>query len=294
MGTKIKPGSRLTPTGGRANTGDCRMNDLSNAVVIDLESTGLDPAEDRITSIALLAYDEAGLPGLPFAALVNPMRPIPEKVSRLTGLTDTTVASAPPFSWIAERVAELIRDRPLIGFGIRNFDLPMLAEEFERASVPYSFGPVIDAGAIYKKQESRTLAAAVRFYLGRELAHAHTAMADAEATRQVLAAQLQLYTLPVLARDLATYSVLSEHAPADPFGKLVWIDGRICFNLHSNRGVAVEDDPGYAEWMLRRDFPLATNSVLRAELDRLNSQPPAGTNEVSEPGEPGEEVEIPF
>lgn len=247
------------------------MPDLSVALLIDLESTGPDPAADRITQIALLAAGAFLQPGLPFATLVNPGRPIPPKVQELTGITDAaaTSPSARPFREIAQEVADLIRDRVLIGFGLSHFDVPLLAEEFERAGVAYSFGPVIDAGVIFKKFEQRTLSAALKFYLGRELADAHTAVADAYAAGQVYDAQVRRYGLEGKSvAELAALSVLGDHPPADPAGKLVIIGGRVCFGTHRNKGLPVRDDRGYAEWMLRSDFPLATKRVLETELER--------------------------
>lgn len=256
------------------------MFDLRDAVLIDLEATGTDPATDRVTSVALLRYDGAERDGLPWAALVNPGRPIPTAVAELTGLTDATVADAPPFERIAQWVSDVVRDRPLVGFGVAMFDVPLLAEEFERAGVDYRFGPVIDAGVIFKKFERRTLAAAVKFYLGRELLHAHQATADALAAGQVLTAQLSRYGLErESAAELAARSVMGDHPPADPAGKLTVIDGHVCFNTHRNRGVRVADDVGYAEWMLSRDFPLATCRVLRAELERIYATPLAPEGE---------------
>lgn len=249
------------------------MFDLRDAVLIDLEATGPDPATDRITSVALLRYAGTASIRLPFAAMVNPGRPIPPAVAELTGLTDATVADAPPFERIAQHVSDLIRDRPLVGFGVTMFDVPLLAEEFERAGVDYRFGPVIDAGVIFKKFERRTLAAAVTFYLGREMVNSHQATADAVAAGEVLAAQLARYGLGLeSAEELAARSVMGDHPPADPAGKLVRIDGRACFNTHRNKGVPVGDDIGYAEWMLRQSFPLATCRVLRAELERVERE----------------------
>jgi DNA polymerase III subunit epsilon len=255
------------------------VTDLSDAVVIDLEATGVDPATDRITSVALLRYDGAERDGLPFSCLVNPGRPIPLAVAELTGLTDATVADAPPFAAFAARLSALVSVRPLIGFGVSHFDLPLLAEEFERAGVGYTFGPVIDAGVIFKRHEPRTLAAAVRFYLGREFVGGHRAEADARAAGEVLAAQVARYGLGAeTAEGLAAHGAY-EHPRADPFGKLVWVGGVMCFNTHRNRHVPLSDDRGYAEWMLRSDFPLATRRVLRAELERLDALPPAPEGE---------------
>jgi len=59
---------------------------------IDLETTGLLPNEDRITEIGAVLYDwQSGTPLKLMSTLVNPERPIPEEVVRLTGITDELV-----------------------------------------------------------------------------------------------------------------------------------------------------------------------------------------------------------
>lgn len=68
------------------------MNGLRRGVVVDVETTGLDPKTDAIIAIAILpfAYDWQGRvvgAAAPFVGLEDPLQPIPSKVTRLTGLT---------------------------------------------------------------------------------------------------------------------------------------------------------------------------------------------------------------
>ena len=59
---------------------------------IDFESTGLSFEEDRITEIgAALVEWETGLPVKLMSTLVNPGRPIPEEIVKITGITDELV-----------------------------------------------------------------------------------------------------------------------------------------------------------------------------------------------------------
>ena len=61
-------------------------------VGIDFESTGLSAVDDRITEIGACLYDfEAGVPLKMMSTLVNPERPIPEEIAKLTGITDELV-----------------------------------------------------------------------------------------------------------------------------------------------------------------------------------------------------------
>lgn len=230
----------------------------------DLESTGPDPVTDRIIQFSFLADTEE------WTELVNPGIPIPANIAALTGITDADVATAKPFADFAQLVSDSISGQPLVGFGCIGFDIPLLAEEFERAGVDYAFGPVIDTGTLFKLHHPRSLADAVRTYLGREFPEAHRSDADARMTRRVFRAQLaQFEGLDGLTPE--RIAEISNHGRGlvDPAGKLTRIDGAVCFNTHRNRGVPVGDDIGYAEWMLRSDFPAATKRAIRAELDRL-------------------------
>lgn len=240
-------------------------------VTFDLESTGLDPQRDRVTQIAIKGGD-----GAVWSTLVNPGVPIPPPIQALTGITDAAVAAAPRFADIAAEVAGRLAGQTLVGFGCWSLDIPLLAEEFERAGVAFAFGPVIDVGELYKRVDPRNLTAGVRKYLGAERAaafagEAHGAAADAEATWAVFRAMLQSedQLRGLSPAELAAKSTRDGHPPADPHRHLVRIDGTLCYTHKKVRNLPVAEDWGYAEWMLRSDFPESTKRVLRAELARL-------------------------
>ena len=75
------------------------------------------------------------------------------------------------------------------------FDIPLLAEEFLRAGVDIDLKrrKFVDVQVIFMKMEPRTLAAAYKFFVGKELKDAHSAEADTLATYEVLQAQLEHY-----------------------------------------------------------------------------------------------------
>jgi DNA polymerase III epsilon subunit-like protein len=257
----------------------------------DCESTGPDPFADRLTEVSVVRADGTVV----FASLVNPGRPIPEEVQRLTGITDELVADAWAFESIAPVLADVLRDKPLAGFGCTEFDTPLLAEEFERAGVGYSFGPVLDVGHLYKMLRPRNLAAAVLDYRGRNHAGAHRATADAVAVVDVLDGMLLVESRVRAAGTFPSLIAIARGGRperADPAGRLLLVNGVICYGTHRNRGVPVADDVGYGEWMLRQDFPLSTRRVLRAELDRLEAE--AAVRIDGQPVPAAVAVEIPF
>lgn len=60
---------------------------------IDVETTGLLAAEDRITEVGACLYDWAsGTPLVVLSTFVHPERPIPEEITKLTGITSEMVS----------------------------------------------------------------------------------------------------------------------------------------------------------------------------------------------------------
>jgi exodeoxyribonuclease X len=64
-------------------------------LVVDTETTGLNPSEDRVCEVAGVRTSLAGGEGRRFEALVNPQRSIPPEASAIHHLTDLDVAQAP-------------------------------------------------------------------------------------------------------------------------------------------------------------------------------------------------------
>ena len=72
------------------------MRDLKRGIVVDVETTGLDPKTDAIIQLAILpfAFDGQGRvvgAGTPFVGFQDPLTPLPAKIVQLTGLTDETL-----------------------------------------------------------------------------------------------------------------------------------------------------------------------------------------------------------
>ena len=106
-------------------------------MVVDVETTGLDPAQDRIIEIAALSVSQ-GLVDRSFHTLINPEISIPDEITDLTGLSDCHVAGSPAFRDVAVELHNFLTDRdaatppPLIGHNVA-FDLSFLHREFLRA-----------------------------------------------------------------------------------------------------------------------------------------------------------------
>jgi DNA polymerase-3 subunit epsilon len=235
--------------------------------VIDLESTGTDPATDRIVEVAVLTVRPDGTEE-PFESRVNPRRPIPAAATAVHGIGDADVRDAPTFAALAPELDRRLAGCDLAGFGIAGFDLPLLCAECARAGVSFALAgrAVLDALAVYRRYEARTLTAAVAFYLGRSHAGAHAAAADARAAADVLDVQVGRYGLP--AAPAALHGAL---AGVDIAGKFRRGDGGavvFAFGKHAGRPLAdvARTDPEYLAWVLTRPFLTDVHDLVRAAL----------------------------
>lgn len=244
--------------------------------VFDIEATGLSVTQDRILEIAVLKINPDGSKE-EYLQRVNPEMPIPAESTKIHGITDEDVAQEPIFSAIAKSLMEFIGDSDLGGFNSNKFDLPMLAEELLRANIEVDLAlrKHIDVQNIFHKMEQRNLVAAYKFYCEKDLTNAHTAMADAEATWEVLDAQIARYdTLDSDVNFLADFSKYEDVTRVDFAGRLALNDsGRIIYNFGKHKGNTVEEvmriEPGYCGWLLDADFPLYTKQCLRKEMKRI-------------------------
>jgi DNA polymerase-3 subunit epsilon len=248
---------------------------LKNPIIFfDLETTGINIAADRIVEISYLKVDLNGNETTK-TLRINPEMPIPEKVTEIHGISNEDVKDAPTFNEVAKSVAKDLEGCDLGGYNSVRFDIPLLAEEFLRAGVEIDLKrrKFVDVQVIFMKMEQRTLAAASKFFLGKELEGAHSAEADTKATYDVLKAQLDRY--PNLENDIGKLAEFSAHnRNVDFAGRIIYNDEDVeVFNFGKHKGKPVTQvlaqDAGYYGWMMKGDFPLYTKKVLTSI--KLNS-----------------------
>ncbi len=87
-------------------TEDISLEDTT-FVVVDVETTGLDPVGDRITEIAMMKVKN-GILLDEFSTLVNPLVTIPAQITSLTGIDNLMVQDAPPAREIVPAVADFL------------------------------------------------------------------------------------------------------------------------------------------------------------------------------------------
>nr|QGT51178.1 DNA polymerase III PolC-type [uncultured Firmicutes bacterium] len=151
-------------------------------VVFDIETTGLSAETDMITEFGAVLV-ENGVVKDTFAQLVNPQRPIPPKITELTGISDAMVADKPTIEEVLPKFLEFCADHTVVAHNAK-FDTGFVRVLAARQNLPFE-NKILDTLAI-----SRELYPDVRSHkldviakrLDISLDNHHRAVDDATAT----------------------------------------------------------------------------------------------------------------
>lgn len=100
----------------------------ANYIVLDLETTGLNPIHDEIIEVGYIKYQNFKEVES-FEQLVKPNVPISPFISNLTGITNDMVEDCPYFEEFADMFYELLGDSVIVGHNIP-FDIEFLRQNF--------------------------------------------------------------------------------------------------------------------------------------------------------------------
>ena len=245
-----------------------------NLAVCDCESTGLDPAVDRIIQLAITIHYPHREP-IAWWSFVNPGIPILN--TAIHGVSDADVADAPTFAQMASALATRLQHVDIAGFYVQ-FDIDFLRVEMKRAGVSWEWdGCAIDAHAIFRQREPHSLINAYkRFVDSTGFKGEHTAAQDVVATEAVAAAQLKEYAdLPRTVKELSEYCNPQKIGAVDRGGKIIWQGNEAVLNFGKHKGITLRDVPlKYLDWLLTGDFSTDVKIIVQAAL---NGEFPTGT-----------------
>ncbi len=98
--------------------------------IIDVETTGLNPAGERMTEIAVYLHNGQKITD-EYQTLLNPEKRIPHQITGLTGISNRMVADKPRFCEVAKEIVEMTEGRIIVGHNV-SFDYRFLRAEFKR------------------------------------------------------------------------------------------------------------------------------------------------------------------
>ena len=259
---------------------------LTNPIAfIDIETTGLNPQQDRIVDICVIKIHPNGTEEI-LNSLINPKISIPIESTRIHGIKDGDVKGKPTFEEFSKKLIDFIDKCDLGGFGIK-FDLSVLESEFKRAGINYSRDgkQIVDVQTIYHKLEPRDLNAAHLKYCGKPLENAHRAHIDARATINVLESQFGKHN--ILPRDiLSLYEFCNPKDPTwiDEDGKFAWSEGKAIINFGSHRGKTLEfmykNELGFLKWIIGKDFSAKVKEIVNNAINGKFPEPAKSENSV--------------
>ncbi|MCR5409069.1 MAG: 3'-5' exonuclease [Bacteroidales bacterium] len=295
----------------------------------DIESTGLNIATDGIIELSFVKVFPGGESRVktwkikPWDYWNRCQIPINPQASEVNGVKDEDLVDCPKFLEVLPEVASWLEGSDLAGFNSAKFDLPLLAEEIERAR-EYSTSRLkddksrpkaqemlniidkldlhscrmVDVQNIYHHFEPRNLRAAYRFYCGgKDFENAHTAEADTVATYEVLKGQLDRYKEPtefqqeVLQNDIESLSKFGARSRNIDFaGRLVeGEDGEAVISFGKHKGRTARDvwntEPSYFAWIEGGEFTLDTKRQFALLKEKFQAERKASLNRPATDGE---------
>jgi len=250
---------------------------------VDLETTGMRAAADRITEVGVVTVDCDGddKPRVEqWATLVDPEVPIPPVIQVLTGITDAMVRRAPTFSSIAAELALRLDGRVFIAHNAR-FDHGFLKHAFERLGRSFrtrALCTVKLSRRLYPDAEGHGLDALIARH-ALDVSERHRALGDACALWQFIQVLYATRDADEIAREvkrILRVPSLPPQLPADaidglPEGPGVYrFYGDNPFPLYVGKALDLRERVAAhftGDWRRETDLRLSTE-IRRIEYDR--------------------------
>lgn len=171
--------------------------------IVDIETTGGSPKSSKITEIAIYKHNGEKIVD-EFETLVDPEMPIPEFITRLTGISDKMVENSPKFYEIAKQIIEFTKDTIFVAHNVA-FDYGMIRQEYKRLGFDFRLPHLCTVRAaryVIPGKDSYSLGKLTRG-LGIEINGRHRAGGDALATAK-------LFTILVQEDELGLQKFIQE------------------------------------------------------------------------------------
>ena len=227
-------------------------------VCIDLETSGLNPKTDKIIEVGIVKVENNVITE-EWETLVNPDRPIDERITELTGIRDEQLVSAPSITEVLPKLIELVGDSALLGHSVL-FDYSFVKKAAVNQKMSFE-KEGIDTLKIARKYladlESRSLSYLCEHY---GICHsAHRALHDAKAT-------IELY------RKLAEQFYEKEEAEGE---KSLFRPRRLCYQAKRDTPITIpQKEKLYKlvdkhKLIIDYDIEKLTRSEASRRIDRL-------------------------
>ena len=191
------------------------LSEIGPVAVVDLETTGLPESRSaEIIEIGVLLLDPGEATVGVGASLIRPSRPIPPLVSRLTGIVDADVESAPRMIQVRDAIREALAVRTLVAHQAE-FERAFLRKEIDSALGGARFLDTQDLlGLTHPDASDLRLETFVRSLLGRE--ERHRAFEDALDAAEILGV-IARGAIDGAPRYAEARRIVARHLPNSPW-----------------------------------------------------------------------------
>lgn len=247
---------------------------------IKVYTTGGDFLKDRIIELSVIKF-ETGKEPVKVSRRYNPGGvAISEEAREIHGITDADVKGSPLFESKAKGLVEFLKGCDLVGFNVRDFDLPFLSEEFARCGESFVLynRKIVDLFSVYKQMNERTFESAVKQYLNQEtsknISSGEYLVQSVELMNSMMINEIDRI------KDVSIESLSERFNPKanalDAIGNIVFNENkRPVFNFGKNKGKVVsevcEEDPNYFNWLtidMANKLPRDTINIIKGIFAR--------------------------
>jgi DNA polymerase-3 subunit epsilon len=182
-------------------------------IVLDTETTGIDPREHRIIEIGCVELVDRKLTGNHYHVYINPEREVEAEAIQVHGITNEFLADKPLFNQVADEFYRFIEGAELV---IHNapFDVGFINMEFQRLGNPVGqvseYCSVLDTLVMAREkhpgQKNNLDALCKRYFVDNSQRDLHGALLDAEILALVYLAMTGGQTSLILSDEPATGS----------------------------------------------------------------------------------------
>ncbi len=181
-------------------------------VVFDIETTGFSAVTDRIIEIGAVKVEDGKITDK-FSTFVNPKRPIPFRITELTGITDEMVIGSPDIETILPQFIEFIGDAVLVAHNA-SFDVGFIKQNCKRQKIEADFTYVdtVALARVLLPALNRFKLDTVAKALNISLENHHRAVDDAGCTAEIFVKFVQM----LKERELTTLAKVNEFGDLNP------------------------------------------------------------------------------
>ncbi|GEM_PF-3224062 len=122
---------------------------MKDLIILDLETTGVDPETDKIIEIGAVKIKDLKVKE-DFTTLIDPKRPLSPEIERITGIREEDLKKAPTIEEVIPKLEKFLEDFPLVAHN-KDFDQSFL----EKEGLSRDFGDTLELSCLLLPLEKK-------------------------------------------------------------------------------------------------------------------------------------------